>query len=569
MANGISVYGNYESTTWTPCAQAPTAVRLQIAAAEGVLFPSSVNSATALANLMIVEPTGTSAATARAAITVDGATHVLLTNLAIQGFTSGLQTSVGVDLKNGAEALITRSQISAGSGQQGAYAIRSKRARPTVRGNCPSFDARGRCNAFCAPDAAGLRGRQGGSSGESFVVLLEESPGAVVESNALCGAAGAIGAGVRIKGDATGVLVRGNFISTFGSAQDEVGVWLDDCNDASPYILDNPRIEVSGGSNARVSGVRVAGKCHPVIASNDKILGGAEGGSMLAEGVVCGANGSGATSSCVVADNLLVEGSASGTPPTSVAVRCDGGACRRVSNNGLDGRGGQETIGLWLARSSALVERNRISGGCGAIAIGVRADDSASRIENNRVVGGLCESAGQRFVALRATVAAGPRELDVHSNTLDGGGGQFACRSAAVELAVGASPPPGGVGVFRNNIFRGGLCMTARVGFSETAAAADPRILDHNDFDPTGPVTALYRDEDTRALLTLAELDALNDAVVSGNLSVNPQFVSYPTDLHLAAGSQCIDAGTTMGAPARDMDNMTRDARPDIGADER
>jgi len=571
MANGISVYGNYEATTWTPCAQAPTAVKLQIAASEGVLFPSSVTSPTTLANVSILEPNGGgSTATTRAAITVDGATHVLLTNLAVQGFTSNLQLSVGVDLKNGADATITRSQISAGSGSLGAYAIRSKRARPTVRGNCPAFDARGRCNTFCTPDGPGLRGRQGGSSsGESFVVLLEESPGALVESNALCGAAGATGAGVRVKGDAAKVLVRGNYVSAFGSAQDEVGVWLDDCNDATPYILDNPRIEVSGGSNARVTGVRVAGRCHPVVEANDKILGGVEGGSMLAEGVSCGANGAGAPSGCVIADNLLIEGRSGGTPPTSVAVRCDGGACARVSNNVLDGRGGQETIGLWLVRSAALVDRNRISGGCGASAIGVRADDAASRLENNRVVGGLCESAGQRFVGLRATVASGPRELDVHSNTLDGGGGPFACRSAAVELAVGSSPPAGGVGVFRNNIFRGGLCMTARVDFSETAAAADPRILDHNDFDPTGPVTAIYRDEDTRALQTLAELDALTDAVVTGNISVDPKFVSYPNDLHLADGSQCIDAGTTTGAPARDMDNMPRDARPDIGADEK
>jgi hypothetical protein len=46
-------------------------------------------------------------------------------------------------------------------------------------------------------------------------------------------------------------------------------------------------------------------------------------------------------------------------------------------------------------------------------------------------------------------------------------------------------------------------------------------------------------------------------------------YVNYPTDLHLQAGSMCIDTGTPTGEPATDMDGQPRDPMtPDIGADE-
>ncbi|MFZ5563025.1 MAG: choice-of-anchor Q domain-containing protein, partial [Thermodesulfobacteriota bacterium] len=64
---------------------------------------------------------------------------------------------------------------------------------------------------------------------------------------------------------------------------------------------------------------------------------------------------------------------------------------------------------------------------------------------------------------------------------------------------------------------------------------------------------------------------------LGGNIDVDPLFVDPPDpgaapttdgDVHLQAGSPCIDAGTGTGAPAMDLDGNTRDALPDIGADE-
>jgi hypothetical protein len=39
---------------------------------------------------------------------------------------------------------------------------------------------------------------------------------------------------------------------------------------------------------------------------------------------------------------------------------------------------------------------------------------------------------------------------------------------------------------------------------------------------------------------------------VAKNISAEPRFVSYPTDLHLTSNSPCIDRGTSDGAPATD-----------------
>jgi len=57
--------------------------------------------------------------------------------------------------------------------------------------------------------------------------------------------------------------------------------------------------------------------------------------------------------------------------------------------------------------------------------------------------------------------------------------------------------------------------------------------------------------------------------VTSSILADDPQFVS-DSDFHLAAGSPAVDAGTSAGAPATDLDGRGRmDGHPDIGAYER
>jgi hypothetical protein len=565
MENGYSVYGNYESTTWTRCTNSTTV--LQLATGTGILFPSAVQTATVLDGFRLDRLAGGTTA----AVTVNGAKHAIISNVSIPGVVG--TTTVGVSLSNGAEALIWRSNITGGGGSTLSAGVMSVASTPTVRGNCATFDGRGRCSDFCTQGAMAIRGRPQapGTSAESYGVLLKDSPNAVVESSTLCETTGENVANVRVQGNSPGVVVRGNIMLSGPGVQNSHAAWLEECNNHSPWILDNSMI-TSGGttSTSRVSGIRAVGQCHPIIEQNSKIIGGGEGGASSGTGVYCGMNGPGDHSDCVIVDNGKIEGSAGGFPATAVAIDCDRG-CAQVVNNLLDARTGVEAVGLRLNQTGAMVDNNRIIGGCGQNAsFGVRSDNSWARLQNNRVSGGSCNgigtTTGKKFVAVRVNVATGQNELDVHSNTLDGGGSAVACDSAAIELAAGAGGPGAPRGIFRNNILRAGLCTGARYGVRELDAGADPRLLEHQDFDPfMTPV--LYLNENSNMLTTIGPIDMLSGA--KQNISVDPSFVNYPTDVHITATSMCIAKGTMVGAPARDMDGQMRKTTPDIGADER
>ncbi len=164
-------------------------------------------------------------------------------------------------------------------------------------------------------------------------------------------------------------------------------------------------------------------------------------------------------------------------------------------------------------------------------------------------------------------------ELDVNSNDLDGGGpppgAVNACTSRGVTLDLATGVVMAKQGIFRNNILRAGTCTTTRYNLLEALAGADPRIVENNDFDPTGAPTGLYFDEGVNALSTFPQVNLLADITTAANISADPLFLSYPGDLHLQMGSPCVDAGNPIGAPLVDMDGKLRDATPDIGADER
>jgi hypothetical protein len=124
-----------------------------------------------------------------------------------------------------------------------------------------------------------------------------------------------------------------------------------------------------------------------------------------------------------------------------------------------------------------------------------------------------------------------------------------------------------GLGIYRNNILRGGTCAT-RYDVAESSHLADPRIFENNDLDPYNAPTALYVDEGSNPLTTIGAVNALSDATVGANLSVDASFVAYPNDLHILPTSMCVGAGTPAGAPTYDMDGQPRKTPTAIGADE-
>jgi hypothetical protein len=575
MANGVSVYGNYELKNWTRCpvSAGPTPtlnVTIEPRSVKGVLFPATVTLPTIIDGVRINHFTtsmGMGNGPATAAVSVEGARNVVISNVLISD-TQDVQTSYGVLLTGGAEALITRSSILGGAATMESVGVRSVSSKPTIRDNCNPIDpATGRCTGPCTVASLGIRGRVAQTAGTRAVAVdLVDSPGAIVERTSICGTQAANGFGVRVSGAATGTILRGNWIAAAGGTSEARGVSLEPCADAAPWIVGNELIQADGPM--RVAGVSALGACHPVIDGNVKITTGGEGTPSLATGVTCGAMAN-VASRCALMGNKLVQGSASTRPSQTIAVSCDAGACGHITGNKIVGQGGGDVVGLALSGTGALVDRNDITGGCGTKSTtGIQAVDAFARLENNLVLGASCAMnvVSPSVDGLHVQVAAGGNEVDVHSNTILAGGAG-ACQGAAASIGLGPGPGPKSPrGILRDNILRAGLCTIARYDFWENTAGTTPRLFQNNDLDPTGAPTALYLTGGGAMKSTAAMVDALPGA--SGNISADPMFAGA-NDLHLAAGSACINAGTAAGAPRTDYDGKARDDKPDLGAYEK
>ena len=172
----------------------------------------------------------------------------------------------------------------------------------------------------------------------------------------------------------------------------------------------------------------------------------------------------------------------------------------------------------------------------------------------------------------------GPNEIDVHSNYIHGGGSfTLGCvNSGALILSslAGATPPTAPLGIYRNNIMEAGECTTA-ITVWELDVDADPRFLENNDLLWLTTSTALYRDEGTTDAADAAAVNALTSPTSSIVLNIDddpllPGAATPDVFRNLPAGSMCIDAGTTAGAPSDDYEGQSRPqgAAPDIGPDE-
>jgi len=575
MSNGVSVYGHYESTTWTRCASAAANITtITNQDARGVYFGPGITARTILDGFTI----NRMAAPTTAGVTVEGSTGAQISNVTIA--TAALaSTSYGVDIRdNGGVAAtptIFRSTINGGNGTLLSAAVSSFNSSPLILANCSgALDLAGRCTTvICSPGASCLAGRAANGGGESYAVRLESSPGAVVRGNTLStgGQSSGPAAGIRLSGPATGTLVSANSIRAFGS-DDVAGVWLEECADAAPQVAGNASITATGlSASSRVDGVRALGACHPRIEHNVSISGPSESVASAGNGVRCGNDAAGLASACSISGNTTIRGSGNGLPPASTGVRCEDGACARIEGNTMTGRAGLFSAGLFLGRTGALVRDNTIIAGCGTTeADGVLGVDSFARLENNWIEGfpaSACSgTASGSSYGVKILPGASRGQLDVHSNDIFAGGATVgSCASRGIALQPGGASNPRGL--LRDNIVSGGVCNVNQ-GIAELGTDADPAVVENNDIWTSSGATVLYRDENATDLTTIAAVNALSDVTVGANISADPLLAD--TAGHLSVDSPAIDAGTCAQAPPFDFEGDTRPQGPrcDIGRDE-
>lgn len=236
------------------------------------------------------------------------------------------------------------------------------------------------------------------------------------------------------------------------------------------------------------------------------------------------------------------------------------------------------------------IDANRINAGPTATATcttptawctGIQSESSTTIITNNVVFGPL----GPRSTAVFLTEAERPAgTVTLNGNLLDGGGSGpsgagLSTESAALVVSIGTCTTcgfRGFVGRVRNNILLGGVGQF-RFGVLEEPAVGrvmQPEALAHNVFffgATTMPTDILYRQMSALGVATdhvdVATINALTAPPAAMNRAGDPL---VDASWHLLPGSQCIDRGTLVDAPALDFDG---DARPrglgvDIGPDE-
>lgn len=549
MVDGVDVYGGYESTNWT---RGVTTCQTQLAKTDAnptVGFDVNIVHTTILDGFYV---------TGKPGVLIKGSKGAVLSNDSLDyGCSFGDSTCMDVNITDyfGAPAtpLITRNHFNAYY-----YAIHSSKSAPIIIGNCEARDPTGHCITNCTFPNNWTKGIVGNSFG-GVAIWLDYSPGAVVAENQICGNSTLL----EITGDAQGTLVRGNSIAP--SATAATGVYAPQCN-GSPWILDNTQLSGGPTANGANSIGVFARACDLRIDHNVLITGAISGTNGDSHGIWCARDGGTLRESrCqIVGNTIAVNKSTSSATGAYYGVRCDDVSCARIEGNTITGGSAINSYGLVLGRSGTLVARNIIDSGCMSsttgVSVAVDTTDSYARFENNLIRGGAC---GGNVYGVREHIINSGDEVDLHSNTIQGGGVAAGCAGHALDFEVGATTPATARGLVRNNILLPGPCNATAWDIYE-GAAISPRVLSNNDL---APVPTLYHSNGGGDLTTKDMVNALPGA--SANFSADPMLNA--DGIHLNTGSMCIDTGTALGAPSEDYDAMSRPrgAGFDVGADEK
>lgn len=255
---------------------------------------------------------------------------------------------------------------------------------------------------------------------------------------------------------------------------------------------------------------------------------------------------------------------------TVATLRCENDGCSTVSSNVIVGSTDRDTLAVALINASPRVDGNAINGGCGSHTVtGARIERSGARLQNNQIEAAQCSSGdGSSLRGLHLIASESAASAEIHSNTIEPSATSVTCQSIGVLVELANGIPSGMYGVLRNNIVSAGVC-SSRVAISEVAGVSLVSLQNNDLYGPQADGASakpiLYRHGSTNAT-TAAQVNAIS--LASGNISADPGYAAYPNDLHLKAGSPCIDQGTNIGAPASDGDSNPRPVGDgyDIGA---
>jgi hypothetical protein len=284
----------------------------------------------------------------------------------------------------------------------------------------------------------------------------------------------------------------------------------------------------------------------------------------------------------IVSNNRIVAADLAVSGKHSFAVYAFGALDAALLTNNVITAGDSVNAASWAVfaeHSNIDLDQNLINADPAAVAScdgagwcgGVFMRDSRGTLTNNIVFG---VDAVHGSAAMM--IGQGNSSPFVNGNYLDGGGGS-ALVSTSISAAAAVAPSIAPLGQLRNNILLGGVSKQ-RFGVLEGATGQPqtgrPHTLTNNDLffrAAAGTTDVLYRSWDGSAVTDMTSIAGVNAlAFADDNISADP--LSSPvTTFHLADGSPCIGAGTSVDAPAVDLDG---EARPlgsayDIGPDER
>ena len=603
MRDGISVYGNYESSGWTHCTTGSTT--LAPGSAAGVYFSASVERPTTLDGVAITH----FSAPETAAITLDGARGVTLSNLLIFPPESAT-TVVGIDASAGAVAAldtinvstdspdgrvltaanqlgyraigavlgITRSHVFLNTDSTGGPASAvgtwfedaagSSFTSSTVQilgyatqivglhieasdgvvldGTRVSFNME---DVFQATGAEILNSQHVAWSGGTVFVrgggvttnglLLDTSPAAALDLSIKLERGPLVG--VQIRGAADGTTIAGSVeLTTAGK-----GVDINGC--AGGTVTLNESVKAQALGIGSWDGIHVAGDCNANITTDLTLT---DTGIPFETQTLSGIRCEGASRCTIHDSNISIANTATNSAIGVVdaeGIRCDSGSCPTIERNtvlsldkpGVEHRDSSYVGGGISAPGSTLVSANWIDARC----TGSNGTGlvASGRIENNRILGPSC--GGRALGPNTAVGLSAVGAADVHSNTIVSNGaldGTSVLPPFNEPSCRSTAVVPNGANL-RNNILLANTC-------TPSVAIQGPAYFLENNF--VSAPFYLYASGDLNSGTVFTSIDQLNT-------------LPFASD-NISSGTT-VDTGTTVGAPTTDRLGNVRDAHPDIG----